>query len=281
MSALRQRHRHLDVACELDGAGMKDRAAEWERLRADHCLRAEPIPGGARLWLRREAGPVAEDLARREADCCGFLDVDLTSHGRRLRLELTSPAQEAGPVIAHLAGIPATSVPSRVSRPFHAAAGAFTALHQAVELAFGTGVIGQSAVGLAPAVAASVVLDGGWVYLAGRRRAGPALAFLAGLGIGVPAVHFRLWPWRLRPVPVLTEAEGLPRQLMPVYNAILYGWAVAAGLALVRETPRRERFLAVPGVISVFAAGRAVRRHFDWMAVEAGRNPQWWNRAWR
>ena len=166
-------------------------------------------------------------------------------------------------------------------RPLHAAAGAFTALHQAVELAFGTGVIGQSAVGLRPAIAASVVFDGGWVYLAGRRRTGPVLAFLAGVGIGVPAVHFRLWPWRLRPVPVLTEAEGLPRRLMPAYNAILYGWALAAGLALVRETPRRERLLAVPGILSVFAAGQLVRRHFEWMGAEASRNPQWWNRAWQ
>lgn len=280
MRAIHHRHRHLDVACELDGAGMKDRAEEWERLRSAYCLRAEPIPDGARLWLRREAAPVAEDLVRREADCCGFLDVGLTRHGRRLRLDLTSPAPEAGYVIAELAGVQAASA-SRAHRPLHAAAGAFTALHQAVELAFGTGVIGQSAVGLGPAVAASAVLDGGWIYLAGRRRSGPALAFLAGLGIGVPAVHFRLWPWRLRPVPVLTEAEGLPRRLMPVYNAILYGWALAAGLALVRETPRRERFLAVPGLLSVFAAGRAVQRHFDWMAAEAKRNPQWWNRAWQ
>ena len=84
---------------------MRDRAEEWERLRADYCLRAEPIPGGARLWLRREAGPVAEDLVGREADCCGFLDLHLTSDGRKLRLDLTSPASEAGPVIAELAGI--------------------------------------------------------------------------------------------------------------------------------------------------------------------------------
>jgi hypothetical protein len=281
MSSLHLRHRHLDVACELDAVGMSDRTEEWERLRADFCVRAETIPGGARLWLRREAGPEAGDLARREADCCGFLDVDLVSEGRRLRLDLTSPAPEAAPVIAQLVGVEPVSAPSGAHRPLHAAAGAFTALHQAVELAFGTGVIGQSAVGLGPAIAASAVLDGGWVYLAGRRRAGPVLAFLAGLGIGVPAVHFRLWPWRLRPVPVLTEAEGLPRRLMPVYNAILYGWAVAAGLALLRETPRRERFLAVPGIISVFAARRAVERHFEWMAAEGKRNPQWWNRAWR
>ena len=280
MTAIRHRHRHLDVACELDGAETGDRLEEWEQLRADYCVRAEPIPGGGRLWLRKRGRPVAEDLARREAECCGFLDVDLTLDGRRLRLDLTSPAPEAAPVIARLAGIEPASGPARGPRPFHAAAGAFTALHQAVELAFGTGVIGQSAVGLGPAIAASVVLDGGWVYLAGRRRSGPVLAFLAGLGIGVPAVHFRLWPWRLRPLPVLTEAEGLPRQLMPAYNAILYGWAVAAVLALIRETPRRERLLAVPGIVSVFAARKAVERHFEWMAVEGKRNPQWWNRAW-
>ena len=105
MSAVHHHHRHLDVACELDGAGARDRAEEWLRLRADHGLGVEPIPGGARIWLRPGARPLAVDLAGREASCCGFLDVDLEPDGDRLRLDLTSPAPEAREVIAHLAGI--------------------------------------------------------------------------------------------------------------------------------------------------------------------------------
>jgi hypothetical protein len=111
-------------------------------------------------------------------------------------------------------------------RPFHAGGGALTALHQAVEFAFGTGVIGQSAVGLGPAMAASTVFDAGWIWLARRSSAERTLAFLAGIAIGVPALHFTLWPWESRAgLPILIDAEGLPRRVMPSYNAILYAWA--------------------------------------------------------
>lgn len=155
-----------------------------------------------------------------------------------------------------------------------------TAAHQTIELALGTGVIGQSAVGLVPAVAASTVLDGGWVVLAGRRRSDPVLAFLAGIGIGVPVLHFFLWPWKWRGVPVLTEAEGLPPRAMPLYNAILYGWAASAILALLFETPKGQRRIALSAIAAVFASRKTVERHFQWMAEESARNRQWWNRAW-
>lgn len=134
--------------------------------------------------------------------------------------------------------------------------------------------------GLMPAIAASVVLDGGWVFLAGRRKTDPVLAFLSGLAIGVPVIHFLLWPWRLRGVPVLTEAEGLPQHLMPAYNAILYAWAATGVAALVWDTPKRQRALAVPAMISLLASRRAIEQHFEWMAKEGERNPRWWNRAW-
>ncbi len=156
-----------------------------------------------------------------------------------------------------------------------------TAVHQAVELAFGTGVIGQSSVGLGPAIAASVLLDGGWVALARRGRADRLLAFLSGVALGVPAIHFTLWPWKLnRGVPVLTEAEGLPERLMPAYNAILYGWAAAGAAALVADTGPRHRKWSLAGMASVLAFRPVAQSHFRWMAAEARRNPRWWNRAW-
>lgn len=105
MTTIRQEHRHLDVACELDHAEAGARAAEWEQLRADDGLGIEPMAGGARLWLRSSARETAEDLVRREAACCGFLDLELAEDGDRLRLELTSPAPEAAPVIACLVGL--------------------------------------------------------------------------------------------------------------------------------------------------------------------------------
>jgi len=104
METTRHDHRHLDVACELQAAEAGARAEEWRRLRDDSGLGSEPIPGGVRLWLRPEARSTAEDLARREADCCGFLDLELATEADRLRLDITSPARDAAPVIACLAG---------------------------------------------------------------------------------------------------------------------------------------------------------------------------------
>ena len=104
MTNLHYRHRHLDVACELDAAEAGARATEWRRLRDEAGLGAEPIPGGARIWLRPEAWEAAADLARRETACCGFLDLDLTAEADRLRLDVTSLAPEAPAVIACLAG---------------------------------------------------------------------------------------------------------------------------------------------------------------------------------
>lgn len=98
-------HRSLDVACELDTAGMETRGAEWHELRAAWAGRAEAIPGGTRLWLAAGAWDAADDLARREAACCGFLDFEVVADGGRVRLDITSPAPEARAVITVLAGL--------------------------------------------------------------------------------------------------------------------------------------------------------------------------------
>ena len=104
METLRYRHRHLDVACELQAADAAAQAGEWRHLREEAGLGCDPIPGGVRLWLRPEARGVAADLARREAGCCGFLDFELTDEAGRLRVDITSPAPEAAAVIASLTG---------------------------------------------------------------------------------------------------------------------------------------------------------------------------------
>src|SRR4051794_23373464 len=101
---------------------------------------------------------------------------------------------------------------TRRFRRFHALAGLMCAVHQGVELGLGTGIIGQAQAGFPAAIALSTALDGGWIA-AGLRRRPPErlLAYLAGIALGVPFIHFTLWPWSVRRgVPVLDEAEGLP-----------------------------------------------------------------------
>ena len=167
-------------------------------------------------------------------------------------------------------------------RPFHSAAAALTAVHQGVELALGTGIIGQAQLGFPGALAASTVMDAGWFALAQRRRPPERLlAFGTGVAVGVPLVHFTLWPWKVRRgIPVLTEAEGLPPSAMGLYNAILYAWAAAGLLAVVRETPKRHRWWMAAGLASIAAIRPAAQAHFRWIEAESRRNPKWWNRAW-
>jgi hypothetical protein len=106
-SVVRYPHRSLDVACSLDAAAIGERGDEWRELRDAWLARAEAIPDGARLWLTAGAWEAAGDLARREADCCGFLDFEVAAEdgpGGRVRLDITSPVPEGRAVIAALTG---------------------------------------------------------------------------------------------------------------------------------------------------------------------------------
>jgi len=111
MTKAHYEHRSLDVACELEAGAAGAQRVEWRRLREDAGLGTEAIPGGARIWLRADAWEAADDLARREAGCCGFLDLDVTVEENRVRIDITSPAVGAGPVIAALAGIESDGAP--------------------------------------------------------------------------------------------------------------------------------------------------------------------------
>ena len=105
MEAISYRHRHLDVACELDAGGAGLRQSEWRDLAARSLGPVERVPGGARMWFDAAVAQDVGDLVRREAECCGFLDFDLAPDGDRVRLEITSPVTEAHQVIEALVGL--------------------------------------------------------------------------------------------------------------------------------------------------------------------------------
>lgn len=166
-------------------------------------------------------------------------------------------------------------------RAAHIAAGAGTTAHQALELAAGTGVIGAGVLGFPGATAASIALNTVWLTAATRNRPPHrVLAALTGIAIGVPLLHFTIWPWeRRRGVPVLTSAEGLPEAVLPAYNALLYAWC-ASGVVALATTPRRHRWIGIASTAGVLASRPIVARHFDWMRDAARTQPAWWNRAW-
>lgn len=103
MDPIRYAHRHADVACQLDSNDAVCRVAEWQRLRAS-ALGSTAIPKGIRLWLPVETLKVADELARREAECCGFLDIELAEDGGLLRLDIISVASDAAPIITAIVG---------------------------------------------------------------------------------------------------------------------------------------------------------------------------------
>lgn len=98
------RHSGTEVACSLGPADAVTRVEEWRSLRELAGLGVEAIEGGLRLWVRPDAYAAASDLARREAECCGFLDFELAREGDRARLDVTSPVREAAAVIRGLIG---------------------------------------------------------------------------------------------------------------------------------------------------------------------------------
>lgn len=108
MTSLRYEHRHLNVACDLDVSDVRARVIEWQELRDRYGLGVERTPQGARLWLRLEAEAAARLIVEHEAQCCGFLDFEMTSEDARIRLDISSPSAPGAQVAAALAGIDPT-----------------------------------------------------------------------------------------------------------------------------------------------------------------------------
>jgi len=168
-----------------------------------------------------------------------------------------------------------------VHRPFTAATQVGTAAHHAFELAAGVGLVFQPELGLAGSSALwSTILPVAFVTAArSPDRMEPVLAYSRGAALGGVAVHFMLWPWRARPVPLLDEAEGLNARQLPWYNAVLYGWALAALAAVARETPPRSRKWVALGLATTVIFRKSAAYHFRWATEQARVDPQWWNRG--
>jgi hypothetical protein len=167
-------------------------------------------------------------------------------------------------------------------RRWHALTCLAAATHHLFELGAGTGLVFQPYLGLRGAATLWSVALPGWFAAAARgsRAWDRPLAFLAGLSMGGAAVHFTLWPFEIRRgVPVLVEAEGLRPDQLPAYNAVLYAWALAAALALARETSSGSRRWALAGMLAAVPLRFSARHHFRWIKEQARTNPAWWNRA--
>lgn len=101
MEIERYEHKHLNLICELDGSAAASRVGEWADIK-DQALGTERIPGGVRILLPAQSAELARDLARREAQCCGFLDISVTTDDNQVRMDITSAVPTDVPLISFL-----------------------------------------------------------------------------------------------------------------------------------------------------------------------------------
>lgn len=91
------------IACSLPARESRDQIGEWRAL-AERALSTEAVAGGYAVTFGLDAAQTVEDLARREAACCGFLDIQTHRTEREIRLLVRSDNAEALPVIELLVG---------------------------------------------------------------------------------------------------------------------------------------------------------------------------------
>lgn len=92
------------IACNLTTKDAAAQAVEWVDLSrlADSI---EPVPNGVRMAFPVEHSAGVQALARREAECCGFMSLLTTRTPTSILLEITSEHPDAAPVIALLSGL--------------------------------------------------------------------------------------------------------------------------------------------------------------------------------
>lgn len=96
-------HNDLPIACSLPARESRDQIGEWQAL-IEHRVAVDRVEDGYAVVYDREVSDVVEDLARREAACCGFLEIASTHTPEGVRLLVTSPNPDALAVIQLLVG---------------------------------------------------------------------------------------------------------------------------------------------------------------------------------
>lgn len=80
------------------------------------------------------------------------------------------------------------------------------------------------------------------------------------------AQHYLSWPWRLRyGIPILTDAESLPRRWLPAYNAVLLAAMAASTIAWFTECPAGGRRWHLYGLATLPVLHASARQHMAWL----------------
>ncbi|WP_140400693.1 hypothetical protein [Gulosibacter sp. 10] len=142
------------------------------------------------------------------------------------------------------------------------------AAHHGIESAAGLGLPGEPYLGRRKAVLVWAGLFTANLLLLTRRGVGrdAAAGFANGTYQALALQHYVDWPWRFRNgVPVLTEAEGLPKRVLPAYNVALLMTIAGSTAALIAS---RRRAAAVIGHLAGLATLplqlASARHHIGW-----------------
>lgn len=170
----------------------------------------------------------------------------------------------------------------RLRRPFAAASTLGLLAHNTFETRACVGLVFEPLLGRRGARALWAVIIPTAMVSAFRdgKFAEGASAFNVGSGFAGVVVHFTEWPWTLRGgLPMLDDAEGLRRDQLPAYNALLWGWGISCALSLLTETPPGSRRLAVAGLLQYPILLASARHHFRWAREKARLEPEAWSPA--
>ena len=96
-------HSTEPLACSLANDNAAQQALEWADL-GRHAVATERLEGEVAMTFRIDLADAVEELAAREAECCGFLSLATTRNANTMRLEITSDHPDAYLVIEALAG---------------------------------------------------------------------------------------------------------------------------------------------------------------------------------
>lgn len=91
------------LVCTLPDNDATGQVMEWNDIRSQS-LRTERLEKGIAVTFDIAIADQVEDLASREAACCGFLSLTTTRSKREIRLEVASDIPEAMPVIEMILG---------------------------------------------------------------------------------------------------------------------------------------------------------------------------------
>ncbi|MBA2764137.1 MAG: hypothetical protein H0U42_05560 [Thermoleophilaceae bacterium] len=95
----------VPIACTLSSAGMSERLAEMKLVGASGLLSASHDGAAASLQFRAEPGlsDRLEMIVAAEAECCAFLELELTERDGSLELSVHGPP-EAAEIVGAMVG---------------------------------------------------------------------------------------------------------------------------------------------------------------------------------